>query len=101
MGFIISARYHGILAAIQRGIPCIGIDLCPKIRSLLKESGLEEFCLKLNEVDKLEEKIKKCREDSERIREKQLDFVAIATAKVTEDVEFAMSRIKKVVQSNS
>lgn len=101
VGFIISARYHGILAAIQRGIPCIGIDLCPKIRSLLKESGLEEFCLKLNEVDKLEEKIKKCLEDSERIREKQLDFVAIATAKVKEDVEFAMSRIKKVVQSNS
>ena len=96
VGVIISARYHGIAAAIQRGIPCIGIDLCPKIRSLLQESDLEEFCLKLNEVDKLRRKIEICQEDLEGIREKQFEFVAKANSKITDDVNFAKSRIQTV-----
>ena len=36
-GFVISGRYHGIVAAIQRGIPFVAIDICPKIRALLQE----------------------------------------------------------------
>ena len=97
VGFIVSARYHGIIAAIQRGIPCIGIDLCPKIRSLLKENGLEELCLKLSEINKLENKIMECRENAEKIRQKQLDFVSKANSKIKEDIESAVRKINNLI----
>ena len=95
--FIISARYHGIIAAIQRGIPCIGIDICPKIRALLKECGLENFCLKLSEVNMLEKKINEGRDNAHLIRQKQLDFAAGAHAKVTADVNYALKKIRQFI----
>ncbi|MPM02567.1 hypothetical protein SDC9_48816 [bioreactor metagenome] len=73
-GFVISGRYHGIIAAIQKGLPCIAIDICPKIRVLMKECGLEEFCIKINETDKLKGLIGKARSESETIRKKQLAY---------------------------
>lgn len=70
-GFVISGRYHGIVAAIQKGLPCIAIDICPKIRALMKECDLEEYCIKINETEKLKELICKAKSESEIIRRKQ------------------------------
>ena len=97
VGFVVSSRYHGILAAIQRGIPCIGIDLCPKTRALLRESDLEKFCLKLNEVDALEEKIREARDNALLIRQKQLHFTEVANTKVVMDVQFALNKIARII----
>lgn len=54
---VVSMRYHGIVAAIQLGIPCIAIDIYPKVRTLMKECNLEKYCIKINEYNKLEELI--------------------------------------------
>ena len=73
-GFVISGRYHGIVAAIQKGLPCIAIDICPKIRALMQDCGLAEYCIKIGETDKLKELIRKAKSESEIIREKQLIY---------------------------
>ena len=52
-GFVVSGRYHGIMAAIQKGLPFVAIDICPKIRALVQECGLEEYCVKISEIDKV------------------------------------------------
>lgn len=73
-GFIISGRYHGIVAAIQKGLPCIAIDICPKIRALMTECGLEDYCIKIGETEKLKALITKAKDDCAAIREKQLKY---------------------------
>lgn len=73
-GFVISGRYHGIIAAIQRGLPCIAIDLCPKLRTLMKDCGLEEYCIKISETKKLPFLIRKAKSEYDIIRQKQLAY---------------------------
>jgi len=94
IGLVVSARYHGIIAAIQRGIPCIGIDLCPKTRALLHEGGLDNFCLKINEISRLEEIITQCFDDTMAIKQRQLEFVETARTKIKKDIVLALSKIK-------
>jgi hypothetical protein len=73
-GFVISGRFHGIIAAIQKGLPCIAIDICPKIRTLMKDCGLEEYCIKISETEKLRELIRRAKSESEIIRKKELAY---------------------------
>ena len=73
-GFVVSGRYHGIVAAIQKGLPFIAIDICPKIRALLQEVGLEDYCIKVSELDKVDGLIKKARNSLKEIREKESLF---------------------------
>lgn len=91
--FVISGRYHGIVAAIQSGIPFIAIDICPKIRALLTECGLEKFCVKISEIDKIEELIIEAKEQIEIIRKKEWDFRNKANNVLIEQVE----KIKKQI----
>ena len=93
-GFIISARYHGIIAAIQRGIPCIGIDLCPKTRALMEEVGLAEYCLKIADFGKLPELVRKAKtERCDIIRLEQ-----IYCKKATELLSIHLSEINKIIR---
>ena len=55
---IVSMRYHGVVAAIQLGIPCIAIDIYPKVRTLMTDCGLEKYCIKINEYNKIGELMK-------------------------------------------
>jgi len=55
---IVSMRYHGVVAAIQLGIPCIGIDIYPKVKTVMTECGLKKYCIKINEYNKIERLIK-------------------------------------------
>lgn len=90
-GFVISGRYHGIVAAIQRGIPFIAIDICPKIRALLEECGLDEYCLKISEVKKAAELIEKAFAETDVIREKERIYCEKATSvlrKQMQEVKF-------------
>lgn len=73
-GFIVSARYHGLIAAIQRGIPCIGIDVCPKIRALMTECGLEKYCLKYAQIAQLPEMVRQALAERDEIRKWQNEF---------------------------
>lgn len=94
-GFVISGRFHGIVAAIQKGIPFIAIDICPKIRILAQDAGLEEYCVKINEVDKAEALIEKARNEVELIREKEAQYREKAYHKMQRDVGVAYEAIYK------
>lgn len=93
IGFIVSARYHGVVAAIQRGILCIGIDLCPKIRSIMKECGIEKFCLKLNEVGEIKSLIKDARQRKADIFSLQQEYSKKATTGILKSIETAKNKI--------
>lgn len=96
-GFVVSGRYHGIVAAIQRGIPFVAIDICPKIRVLLEDCGLEEYCIKISEIDKLDTLIKKALRNTCDIRAKERLYVELAQRKLLKQIEFAKIEILKVL----
>lgn len=97
-GFIISGRYHGIIAAIQMGIPFIAIDICPKIRALVQECDLEKYCLKKNELDRLPNLIRSARMDVVFVREKEWAFRARAAKKAKKDWETAKMSLFKATR---
>ncbi len=101
-GFVISGRYHGIVAAIQKGLPCIAIDICPKIRALMKECDLEEYCIKINETEKLKELICKAKSESEIIRRKQFVYrnkAIVAIMKHLTDVNAAVDEVLNPIRA--
>jgi glycosyltransferase involved in cell wall biosynthesis len=97
-GFVVSGRFHGIVAAIQKGIPCIAIDLCPKIRSLMREVGLEEYCLKPGETGALRYKIKLAKEKYSEIKFKQAEYCKIARKVVTDHIRSSIVLINNRFQ---
>lgn len=96
-GFVISGRYHGIVAAIQRGLPFIAIDICPKIRALLEECGLDEYCIKISEINQLKTLIQKAQSNVEDIRKKEKIYVDQANKILMKQIENAKLEILKVL----
>ena len=96
-GFIISGRYHGIIAAIQRGIPFIAIDICPKIRALLEDCGLDEYCVKISDVDKVPNLIEKAMNNVDDIRRKEKSYVETASKVLAQQIINAKVEILKVL----
>lgn len=73
-GVIISGKYHGIVAAIQMGIPCVAIEVSTKLRDIMTECGLEEYCISVDETSKLPQVINKLKQNVSAIREKQWKY---------------------------
>lgn len=94
-GFVVSGRYHGIIAAIQKGLPFLAIDICPKIRALLEDCGLSEYCIKISEISKAPRLIDKALKEIDLIREKEQKFVAVANQTLCKQVENARLEIMK------
>lgn len=92
-GFVISGRYHGIVAAIQKGLPFIAIDICPKIRAIVRECGLEEYCVKISETEKIATLIKKATENIDGIREKEKKYLKKANLKLIEQILYIKTTI--------
>lgn len=65
---IVTMRYHGVIAAIQLGIPVIALDIYPKVRTVMTSCGLEEYCIKLHEFDKVKYLMAKIKRDTSLIR---------------------------------
>ena len=61
---IISMRYHGVIAAVQMGVPCIAIDVCPKIKALMEALKLEDLAIKVGDLHKLEKIYALCTDES-------------------------------------
>ena len=97
-GFVISGRYHGIVAAIQRGIPFIAIDICPKIRALINECDLEEYCIKISEINKLEGLIDKALVNVDYIREKEKIYLEKANCVLLKQIQQAKFEILKIIK---
>lgn len=94
-GFVVSGRFHGVVAAIQKGLPFIAIDICPKIRALVKECGLEHYCIKISELDKLSGLIEEAKDNLEDIRSKELQYRTAAHQKIMQDVNTAYYEMMK------
>lgn len=98
-GFVISGRYHGIVAAIQKGIPFIAIDICPKIRALVDECGLSQYCIKISQVDTLDELIDNAKKNYLEIREKELCYREKAFKKMQSDIINVKRKIRKACKA--
>lgn len=94
-GFVISGRYHGVVAAIQKGLPFIAIDICPKIRALLEECELDEYCIKISETNKIEELILKAWNNIDAIREKERKYVEKAKMTLLKQIQNVKLEILK------
>ena len=92
-GFVITGRFHGVVAAIQKGIPFIAIDICPKIRMLADDAGLSEYCVKISETDQIDALIKKAFENMDEIRQKEKLYTMAAHNVMTEHVNVAYEAI--------
>lgn len=71
---IVSQRYHGVILAIQAGIPVIAIDVCPKIRAIMQEADLNDFCIEVTEFEKAPTLFDRCKDEQEIILEKMHTF---------------------------
>jgi hypothetical protein len=96
-GCVISQRYHGVVAAIQTGTPCIAIDICPKINSIMNDCGLSEYCIKIGDISKLSLLYKKCMDNREDIRNKMDNFTEVSRVLVVSTSEIAKQRIKDAI----
>lgn len=94
-GFVISGRYHGIVAAIQRGVPFLAIDICPKIRALVDECGLSEYCIKISEFSKAKSLIIKAKNNINFIRKKEYEFRNKAMITINYQMIFVKNAINK------
>jgi hypothetical protein len=81
---IVSQRYHGIVAAIQMGVPCIGLDICPKIRALMNECGIGEYCIKIGEIEKFNLLYEKALDNRFIIKEKMAEYTEKCNRKIIE-----------------
>lgn len=97
IGFVISGRYHGIVAAIQKGLPFIAIDICPKIRALTEECGLEKYCIKISEVSKIQKLITDARKNICEIRNKEYNYREKALITLTSQLNEVKYRIFKKI----
>lgn len=97
-GFVVAGRYHGIVAAIQKGLPFVAIDICPKIRALLEECGLDEYCIKISEIDKVDELIEKAKRNVSLIREKEFAYCDLAYFTLIKQIEVVRLEILKVIR---
>lgn len=97
-GFVISGRYHGIVAAIQKGIPFIAIDICPKIRALTRDCGLEEYCIKISEVGKLQCLIERANLNLADIREKEYQYRKEAEKKLNNQISVMEECIMRAIK---
>lgn len=87
---VVSMRYHGIVASIQLGIPCIALDIYPKVRTLMQDAGLEDYCIKLNEVKKMPDLIKKI--------EKNYSSIYNKMKKYTDEKQLLVNKFADVVE---
>lgn len=58
--YVIGARYHSIVFALNQGVPCIALNYEHKISGLLQTLGKEEWCVEFSDTLDSEENQQKC-----------------------------------------
>ncbi|MFH1498361.1 MAG: polysaccharide pyruvyl transferase family protein [Verrucomicrobiota bacterium] len=80
--FVVAARYHALVFALQNAVPCIGIAYDHKVARLMKSFGLDAHLLPLSEPEGLPRAITELRDASpglsDRIRDHADRHVATA-----------------------
>lgn len=65
---IVAMRFHMIVAASMMGVLTIPINYCPKIKRLARQLGIEDYCLELNDHDKLEPTLRHLKSNEKTVR---------------------------------
>jgi polysaccharide pyruvyl transferase CsaB len=96
---VIAMRLHAAILALRHGVPCIGLAYDPKIRHLMTDAGVGEFCFELTSVrrDTLEQMILKLlsqpevfRRRAEAYRQKALERTALHLEAVQKALQGAL-----------
>lgn len=92
---VISADYYSLIAAIQMGIPCIAINSCPSIKSMMNECSLREFCIDVKDILTLPDVIQKMNSSSVRryVIEKMNNYSKQSTEKICEWMNLVENKI--------
>jgi polysaccharide pyruvyl transferase CsaB len=67
---LIGMRLHSIVFAVMTGTPVVGLEYAPKVGSLMRRIGCEEFCLTLPDLTRLDQVVRRAWIEAELIREK-------------------------------
>lgn len=67
IGLMLGMRLHSLVFAVQNNIPPIGISYTPKIQRFFDDMNLQEFCLGINDHDKLSGLVERANNDKKRI----------------------------------
>lgn len=62
---LIGTRLHANILATLCGTPCLGIAYRPKVAEFFHMNNLDEYCLRLDQLDRLEEAFNRMYNDSE------------------------------------
>jgi polysaccharide pyruvyl transferase WcaK-like protein len=67
---VVATRFHNVLLSLLLEKPVIGITFHHKIRSLMTQMGLAEYCLDINTLDvqKLTQRFCELKQDSDRVK---------------------------------
>jgi len=57
LSLMIGTRLHANILAVLSGIPTLGISYRPKVKSFFTQNKLDEFCINIDEIEKLVPKI--------------------------------------------
>ena len=60
---MVAMRFHSVLMSVRAGIPTVGFDYHPKVKSFFEENGLGRYCINLNDADALNRLISDIREN--------------------------------------
>lgn len=97
--YVIGARYHSIVFAINQGVPCIALSYEHKIAGLLESLGKSEWCVDfVNALDNEESRAKALKNIAEKIPLMTSDFELQRKAKAVAEV--CIDKFVKTMSSN-
>jgi len=93
---MLGMRLHSLIFAVQNRIPCIGISYTPKIERFFDDMNLKEFCLGVDEYDKLYDLVEKTNNNKERIKTALDKYNNNANQVVSKYIDKVMEVIKNI-----
>ena len=89
----VSMRLHGLIFAIQKGIPAITVGSYPKQVNFMKEVGLQNVVVDPQNLQQLPEAISYVEQNMESIRSKIREYRDKASAQIKRDLTEVMNLI--------
>jgi len=97
---IVVMRFHIIIAASMIGVLTIPINYCPKVKRLAEQLGIEEYCLELNDHDKLESTFQRLKSNEKTVRKNMDTRVSGLKARANEIIKNSIRIMEKSINEN-
>lgn len=99
---VIAMRLHPVVMSVKNGIPVIGLMYDRKVRSMMRECGLEEYCLDLDTVSEGEISglLDRVMQD-QKVREKVKEAGAVMGRRAEENIHMVHHLLEGVPQRES